>query len=608
MKLDLESERYAPTGNLSGSGIRKSLGTPTLDPLQILIREAVQNAWDARREDDVPVVFSVHIRTLTSAQQKALASTISELPQNGNIKTQLEATFSKPSIAVLEINDHETFGLGGPVRADRQLSDEDRADFVNFFRNIGSPRDREMGAGTYGYGKSSLFRLSRCGTVVGYTRTTSGGRATTRMMAAAIGDPFDYRRGRYTGRHWWGRRQDDGVVDPITSSPADSTAQSLGLPRRDGDDHGTSLLVIDPELEERSPSQAGNAIAECLAWYFWPKMLTQRGGAPAMRFEVRVDGTEIPVPNIDSFPPLEIFAMAMANVKNDAATPIWCERPRQLLGRLGLAKSMRRERATLDTGSESLVPKQSSMIALMRPAELVVKYMTVPAIPSDMIEYAGVFVCDDFVEPFFAEAEPPAHDDWIPENLEGHAKTFVRVALKRIGERANLYSNPAPAQQLPPQQASLAALGDALGDVLLGQEGPRLGGRIEDAKLGSGGNGTTRISSRKAISLSAPEPFGFAVVRRTPCAIFRTRVELPRQKKATLEAVPRIVLEGGATEAAETGDGVQIVGWLDAKGHTVSQDGTLRLVGPVDDFLLIAISVQGDTAVAVDISPREGHA
>ena len=609
MKLELQSERYAATGNVSGSGIRKSLGTPTLDPLQILIRESVQNAWDARHDDAVPVRFSVHIRTLTASQQKALETMLSDLPATGPARTRLEASLARPSLTVIELNDRETYGLAGPVRADEEVRDDERNDFVNFFRNVGSPRDRELGAGTYGYGKSSLFRLSRCGVVVGYTRTSNHGRSTTRLMAAAIGDPFEYKRRRYTGRHWWGRKHEDGLVDPITSSSADSAAQALGVTRRDADDHGTCLLVIDPEFEERSLLQAGNAVAECLAWYFWPKMLRHGNKNEAMRFEVAVDGTPVPVPDVRSFPPLEIFVAAMANAKSESALRIVCERPKQTLGRLGLAKSIRRERLVLDTGSDTpLVPPQCACIALMRPAELVVKYLQVPAMPSDMVEYGGVFICDELVEPFFAEAEPPAHDDWVPDYLEGHGKTFVRVAMRRIAEHAAHYSNPAPTDEPPPEQASLATLGDALGDILLGQAGPRLGS-VGGGKAGGNtesGPGSPG-KSRSSISVSEPEPFGFAVVRRTPCAVFRTSVELQRRQGVVLEAKPLVVLEGGAAEEPEEDDGARIIGWLDAKGHVVAQGPTLRLAGPVNEQLLIAVSVQGDAAVSVTIAQREGR-
>ena len=52
--LTRESEKYSHYGNISADGIQKLLGTPNLDRLQTVIRETVQNTWDARDETYVP--------------------------------------------------------------------------------------------------------------------------------------------------------------------------------------------------------------------------------------------------------------------------------------------------------------------------------------------------------------------------------------------------------------------------------------------------------------------------------------------------------------------------------------------------------------------------
>ena len=47
--FDLSSERYRPEGGAGGDAVRRAIGRPRLDRISVLIREAVQNAWDARR-------------------------------------------------------------------------------------------------------------------------------------------------------------------------------------------------------------------------------------------------------------------------------------------------------------------------------------------------------------------------------------------------------------------------------------------------------------------------------------------------------------------------------------------------------------------------------
>ena len=53
-------------------------------------------------------------------------------------------------------------------------------------------------------------------------------------------------------------------------------------------------------------------------------------------------------------------------------------------------------------------------VALMRNAELVVKYLAgaVPVVAK--VGYAGVFKCAVDVVSAFKAAEPPTHDDWVP--------------------------------------------------------------------------------------------------------------------------------------------------------------------------------------------------
>jgi hypothetical protein len=599
MKLDLQSEKYAATGNISAGGIRRTLGTPTLDRLQILIRESVQNSWDARRDEGEPVSFTVRIRVLAVEEQQALSEIFSDLPSASRTRNAIADSLRKPRLAVLEISDSGTSGLGGPVRADEEPKAGDHPDFVNFFRNVGSARDRELGGGTYGYGKSALFRFSQCGTLVGYTRATAAGRDTTRLIGCSLGEEFEHRRVRYTGRHWWGRKSDDGIVDPVTGATADSLAASLGLKRRTREDFGTSLLVIDADFDERTSPQAGNAVVECLVWFFWPKLMERPNGRPAMRFVVEVDGKLISVPEIAQFPPLALFKAAMSNAKTAEAVEVRCERPARLLGRLGIVKGPKLPRMRLDTGSDrQLIPDQSACIALMRPAELVVKYLATPPIASDMVEYAGVFICDTTVESSFADAEPPAHDDWIADFLERPGKVFVNVALRRIQDSAARFANPVSAETTSKDQRSLGAIADSLGDVLLGQQGTRVDGPEVSARDGRAGPSST---SRREIIVSEPLPFGFAVVRRVSCALFRVKVTsfLP---SITLRAQALIVLEGGATEPAADSNGPRVIGWLGPKGEHVSATTELILEEKTDDWFHVAVSVDHDAAIAVEVS------
>jgi len=310
------------------------------------------------------------------------------------------------------------------------------------------------------------------------------------------------------------------------------------------------------------------------------------------------------MPDVSTFPPLSIFADSMKAAKGTSAKLIECQRPIRSLGRLGLARGRCLPRRALDTGREDpMIPLRCSHIALMRPAELVVRYHVGPALPSDLVEYGGVFVCNEDVEPDFAAAEPPAHDDWVPENLEGHSRTFVRVALRRLTETVERYANPLPPDGASGRQPSLAAIGDALGGVLLGQRGARTG-MVREPQPPYTRTGSSR--QPRSILISDPEPISFSIVRKVPCALFRVRFSGRGERPSVFRARPYVVLEGGSTPDAAGLPSPRVMGWLSSTGEQLSQTTELSIRVLADFAAIVAVSIPGDYAVGVEVR-REGE-
>src|SRR5262245_52040360 len=99
--LRLYSEPYGATGNI-GENFRRLLGAPFLDPLQTLIREAVQNIADAAAIGRGPEIL-IRLRRLTQKQQLVLASQIlRDLPKEASSSARLKALRSQPDSLVLE--------------------------------------------------------------------------------------------------------------------------------------------------------------------------------------------------------------------------------------------------------------------------------------------------------------------------------------------------------------------------------------------------------------------------------------------------------------------------------------------------------------------------
>jgi len=588
-RLQLQAEPYASTGNI-GENVRRLIGAPAQDPLQTVIREALQNIADAAKLGRGPQIL-IRVRQLEAQQVAVLKGYIlAEPPQERSSREMLDRFLSSPSPTVLEICDFGTIGLCGPTRADRIPIGTANTDFINFLRNVGTPRDTDLGGGTYGFGKAAFYDFSRCRTILVDTLTCEP-PFERRLMGCHAGHQFQQPDGvgmlrQYTGRHWWGIRDpQDGVVDPVTGDQAAELASQIGLPGRDFGQYGrtgTSIMILDPDLEDDDLRVAGNRIAEALLWSFWPRLMRDTPKEKRFVCRVKVGEENIEIPAPEDFPPLDLFCKAMAAARKQSGNdvrPIACQRPRMDLGVLALEKGLRAPRQPL-VGKESLfgADKPSCHIALMRPVEFVVTYLPGNPLPDDRFEWAGVFLVSDGeeVERAFALSEPPAHDSWIPKNLpKGHGRTFVNVALQRLSEIAASMGGSTPVRPgSTGEMPILARVAGRLGLALAGVTGD--GARRRHIHP----QGTTRRHGQRA---RATPPAFQRLVRSgsETIAVFKTDVYQDRERSgARLHAKAAIVMDGGSSvrldpsiPSPEILEITEKGGRKSVKSHTLALDG-----------------------------------
>lgn len=548
--LVLHSEPYGSTGNI-GENFRRLLGAPTLDALQTVIREAVQNIADAARLGRGPEIL-IRVRTLSRAQLDVLRRLVlADVPPEAQSARAISECLEAGSPVVLEICDFDTVGLGGPTRSDRIPVGTDTTDFIDFFRNIGTPRDTGQGGGTYGFGKAALYRASSCSTIIVHTLPYGSGEDGCRLMACHVGRSFDVAETgmlrRFTGRHWWGVRDSaDGVADPLTGSGATQLAGLLGLPARSAHRTGTSLMILGFQAEEQDLVATGNRIIETMLWNFWPRMMGDVPDKRRFHCRVVVEDRDLVVPAPEDLAPFDLFCKAMRGARtrngNDVR-PIESQRPARFLGTLSIEKGLRSPRRHMVSDEGRLVPEQLHHIALMRPVELIVKYLKGNPHPDSRLEWGGVFLASDTaeVERAFADSEPPAHDDWIPANLpKGNEKRYVSIALKRLREIAALMGlepvAPRPGESAGPPLARIAG---RLGAVLENVGGDGAGRRRGSG--GSSGRGQSKArATRPVFQRLELDPTG-------PVAVFSTEVvQDSRYSRSVLVASARVAIEGGA--------------------------------------------------------------
>jgi hypothetical protein len=472
----LYSEPYSPTGNVTSEGVLNQLGRPKLDIFTVLVREAVQNSWDARASADGSIRFGISVWTIDQKQREGLRLFFQDVPPGLQLDQVLD---EDQDVLLLSIYDRGTVGLGGPTRADQRVGGDEAYDFVDFLRNVGQPPDKKLSGGTYGYGKAAFYRASRAHTILVHTRCMWQGVMQSRFIGAALGEPYVSNERRFTGRHWWGRKNDE-IAEPLLDTRADRAADFLHLPLyRDGE-RGTTITIVQPVFGE-SVEQTVYAMRDALLWYFWPKMLPNGSGMPDIDFEMTWQHQPLEIPSPEQFPPLNLFAKAMANLKTAGTgdsmfgrvIEIDSLRPKQHLGTLAMEKGLAKERSYADVeGAPIAVGERCHHIALMRQPELVVRYLPCEGLPTDSAEYAGVFVTAEDVDRVFADAEPPTHDDWVSNFLEDkRQRTFINVALSRIAESASAFVRPSVSQgQSGDAAIPLGAFANKMGQLLVGRD------------------------------------------------------------------------------------------------------------------------------------------
>ena len=303
--------------------IQKAMGKTSLDLWSVLLRESLQNSWDARQGSHIE--FHVADTLLSEEQTGVLIHDLfCELPPQGASR-QIPQKVGSGRLRVLTISDYGTTGLGGPVRANIEPAEGERADFADFVRNFGRDDGKGLRGGTYGYGKGVLYQASSVGVCLVYSQAVVGRTIENRLIGVSGGDGGYVHEGfKFTGRNWWGAISSDGIVDPVTGDTARLIAQSVGMPVPDSDQTGTSIMVLAPqhfqgEGEDVLLSDRILAIRAAAVKWAWPHAV-DTGDGPNVRFVFGLDGVQLP--NIDPLkePLVRHFAQAYADSERFAAT------------------------------------------------------------------------------------------------------------------------------------------------------------------------------------------------------------------------------------------------------------------------------------------------
>jgi uncharacterized membrane protein YgcG len=398
----------------------------------------------------------------------------------------------------------------------------------------------------------------------------------------------------------------------VIGGAADQLAAALGMPKFPSGATGTTILILEPDIDGHMSEACVTTIRDRIFESFWPKLIDGRNGGPSMDFSFSWNGREVPALRMDHSPTTQAFADAFrrAMASTTAETPlarraqIKCGSPRKDLGWLGLvrfaAPAVAPATADEEENSEGGPPLHGAChhIALMRSPHFVVRY-----IPCDQVSamaWAGVFVADTATDGAFAQAEPPAHDEWNYQLLsDPHGKRFVRVALRRIREAAKEFNAPAAVVSADGRAHPLGELSDLLGGLIPSAEGE--GARTPRAGSGGGGSGGggggARRPKRPRLEVVGTQ---LDVVRNTPALVTEFRVEGARGRSVIVVADVGVLLEDGTLESdPPAGASLPRVLRWSAGGRATG--GLERFTVAEDGLYSVTVSLPKDAEVSVSL-------
>ncbi|MDR6469233.1 hypothetical protein J2777_002961 [Paraburkholderia graminis] len=618
--LDLQSEPFSATGGAAAEGVSNQLGRPRADRFTLLVREAVQNSWDARLAPAGGVQFQVDGLLLDWDARHALSAQVfANAPAAVDIRSSLLADGDFP---VLAVSDFGTRGLSGPTRGNVVPHLGESTNFVDFMRYIGRPPNRPHAGGTYGFGKAAYFLASSLKTICVHTRFRNEHGIESRFMAAALGPQFETsgpEARRYTGRHWWGRLARDEVVDPVVGDEADALALLLGGARRAPDALGTTVYVLAPDFEGASPQQVLRQMGRAIIDYFWPKLIDGAKQTPTMSFSVRWQGSELPLPKVQDEPELALLARAFASASAKAPfdgvvlEPIASQRPKRLLGHLALVRQPTALMGSVPAAREGddhstdlyrrVLRRPVRQIALMRAPNFVVKYMEGPLVPYELAEYGGVFRVDADADAAFARAEPPTHDDWVPDLLlDASEKSYVRVALRRVKDAVDAFAAPHLIEAAGAGPHSVAGFSRLLGGLVPSlapaTSGPA--GRTDGSNGGgSGRSGTGRTATTVPQISFVGEPL-IELVDGVTSMIARFEASSLTGEPVRVLALPKVVIAGGfENDPPEGAQQPVVLRWLDPNGDAVARGVASCDVPPNGGTWTVVVSIPPDAMISV---------
>lgn len=462
-------------GYISAGGVIRTINVSNLSIAEVFLREAVQNSFDAKKEDSKNINFGMRAYNFTDEQ----LSNFKNLFDEG---TSLKPTFYKKYLASkikknmlnIEVTDTNTIGLTGFPGVTNK--NDNTQHFYKFVYVTGNDKGNDSNAGgSYGFGKAAFYSFSKLRTICIYSRIKSNAIKNgkdvyqSRFIIATIDERIT---DTLCDRCWWGKeaKYNDNPASyaaPLLDNEADEIANSIGLRKFDETETGTKLLILDAGIEENKLSFENenevkgidhifiNDIPRYIVHWYWPKIIKEE-----IIFSLEYKGKKIEIDNPYDIYPYSEFAIAFEEGRKkyidkriqeaNGYKRVCMKRPAAELGYVSVKKSqvtVGRKCEYRDLFKEFETPIPS--VAFMRGIGHIVfyKHYNNYVDPSLMKETCfGIFKVNKSsctengtpgeIDRYFRDIEDQTHERWVHKkdkgpNFLGRVEQDVEDVIKR---------------------------------------------------------------------------------------------------------------------------------------------------------------------------------
>jgi hypothetical protein len=394
---------------------------------------------------------------------------------------------------------------------------------------------------------------------------------------------------------------EDGHTRPLLDGEAEATASRLGLPRFDEHATGTTVAVVGVDLGRRQgddgdavrdPEEAADYIVSTMLWNLWPRMI--RGRPHRLVCSMRRDGFVSEVSDPEELIELAPFVKAYRALSEEGSheVPPRKSEPREI-GRFAVSKGMAALRPNPLLAAAAPFDGRAHHCARMRHADLVVDYLPGEAPTDESVQYGAVFRSSPEADAYFAEAEPPTHDDWVLNGLRGTARGVVQLATGFIRER--LRDQATPSSAIPEGKAPLAAFAARLSGLMTAEGDLAEGSVRRDAPVGG------RRSSSSPRFIVAPH-----LVEEDCMPVIVGVVQFPLWASTrVVTAEPVIVLDSGVEPSDGRAGSPAAMGWRSTETDPPVDGAELVVERSSDRVWEVRVRPSADAVVRVKLAVRE---